>query len=291
VNFVQRAFRFPCEGASLYGIVSVPETTAARGVLIVVGGPQYRSGSHRQFMLLAGDLAARGIPVMRFDYRGMGDSEGEPRTFEDVGDDIGAAIDRFFVEVPVMKEVVIWGLCDAASAALFYAHHDSRVRGLVLLNPWVRTDEGIAKAYLKHYYLSRLLEPDLWKKILSGRFEYLAAAQSVMGMCAKVLGAGPNKPSAGETAAQHRADPKSTLPERMFEGLEKFKGHVLIVMSGNDLTAKEFLDLVGSSRKWKKLLSASRVQRRDLAEANHTFAQRDWRNQVASWTNDWIGSW
>lgn len=291
MKFAQRAIRFPCEGASLYGIVSVPETTAARGVLIVVGGPQYRSGSHRQFMLLACDLAARGIPVMRFDYRGMGDSEGEPRTFEDVGDDIGAAIDRFFVEVPAMKEVVIWGLCDAASAALFYAHRDSRVRGLVLLNPWVRTDEGIAKAYLKHYYLSRLVEPDLWKKILSGRFEYRAAAQSVAGMCAKVLGAGQKKPSAGETAAQHRAEPKSPLPERMLEGLEKFKGNVLLVMSGNDLTAKEFLDLVSSSRKWKKLLSASKVQRRDLPEANHTFAQRDWRNQVATWTNDWMGSW
>lgn len=291
MNFEQRAIRFPCEGASLYGIVSVPETTAARGVLIVVGGPQYRSGSHRQFMLLACDLAARGVPVMRFDYRGMGDSEGESRIFEDVGDDIRAAIDRFFVEVPAMKEVVIWGLCDAASAALFYAHRDSRVRGLVLLNPWVRTDEGIAKAYLKHYYLSRLLEPELWKKILSGRFEYRAAAQSVAGMCAKVLGAGQKKPPAGETAAQNRAEPKSPLPERMLEGLEKFKGNVLLVMSGNDLTAKEFLDLVSSSRKWKKLLSASRVQRRDLAEANHTFAQRDWRNQVATWTNEWIGSW
>ena len=291
MNFEQRAIRFPCEGASLYGVVSVPETTAARGVLVVVGGPQYRSGSHRQFMLLACDLAARGVTVMRFDYRGMGDSEGEPRTFEDVGDDIGAAIDRFFVEVPAMKEVVIWGLCDAASAALFYAHRDSRVRGLVLLNPWVRTDEGIAKAYLKHYYLSRLLEPDLWKKILSGRFEYRAAAQSVVGMCAKVLQRGRPQVNTGDAAARDRVGAHSTLPERMLQGLEQFKGKVLLIMSGNDLTAKEFLDLVSGSRKWKKLLGAPNVQRRDLAEANHTFAQRDWRNQVTSWTNDWIVSW
>jgi hypothetical protein len=29
---------------------------------------------------------------------------------------------------------VIWGLCDGASAAMFYAEQDRRVSGLVLLN-------------------------------------------------------------------------------------------------------------------------------------------------------------
>jgi exosortase A-associated hydrolase 1 len=291
VNFEQRAICFPCGGANLYGIVSAPANNAARGVLIVVGGPQYRGGSHRQFMLLASDLAARGVPVMRFDYRGMGDSEGEPRTFEDVGDDIGSAIDRFFVEMPAMKELVIWGLCDAASAALFYAHRDARVRGLVLLNPWVRTDQGIAKAYLKHYYLARLSDRDLWKKILSGRFEYRAAAQSVASMCAKVLQMGRPKKNTGNTAAHHQVEAQSALPDRMLKGLERFKGNVLLIMSGNDLTAKEFLDVVSGSREWKKRLGATNVQRRDLAEANHTFAQRDWRKQVSNWTNEWIASW
>ncbi|HBZ05431.1 MAG TPA: hydrolase 1, exosortase A system-associated, partial [Massilia sp.] len=49
-----------CRGAWLYGIVSLPAAPHPRGVLIVVGGPQYRAGSHRQFTLLARDLAAAG---------------------------------------------------------------------------------------------------------------------------------------------------------------------------------------------------------------------------------------
>src|SRR5690606_34644237 len=106
------------------------------GVLIIVGGPQYRVGSHRQFVLLARYLAERGIPVMRFDYRGMGDSDGDMRTFEHVGKDLGSDIDYFFSECSFLKDIVIWGLCDAASAALFYAHQDRRISGLVLLNPW-----------------------------------------------------------------------------------------------------------------------------------------------------------
>ena len=43
----------------------------------------------------------------------------------------------------------------------FFMHtRDQRITGLVLLNPWVRTDQGAAKTYLKHYYLTRLLDPN-----------------------------------------------------------------------------------------------------------------------------------
>ncbi len=77
MNFEERALSFSCHDSWLYGILSLPEKVISRGVLIVVGGPQYRVGSHRQFMLLARYLAAHGVPVMRFDCRGKGDSEGD----------------------------------------------------------------------------------------------------------------------------------------------------------------------------------------------------------------------
>src|SRR4030095_1965420 len=133
----ERALTFHCEGDPLVGVLSGATLTAARGVLIVVGGPQYRSGSHRQFTLLARHLAEQGVPSLRFDYRGMGDSGGAPRTFENVRSDIRCAVNAMCDVLPGMKDVVIWGLCDAASAALLYAHQDARVSGVVLLNPWV----------------------------------------------------------------------------------------------------------------------------------------------------------
>ena len=166
-----RAIAFRCGGDTLYGILSLPAQPARRGVLVVVGGPQYRAGSHRQFTLLARSLAAQGIAAMRFDYRGMGDSEGAMRDFESVDEDLRAAIDAFMAQVPALREVALWGLCDAASAASLYAPSDQRVTGLALLNPWVRTDSGAAKATLKHYYGARLLDKELWKKLFSGRFE------------------------------------------------------------------------------------------------------------------------
>jgi exosortase A-associated hydrolase 1 len=283
MSFEERPLSFRCDEDSLYGILSLPHGGAgARGVLVVVGGPQYRAGSHRQFTLLARSLAARGIPVMRFDYRGMGDSQGEARGFEAIGDDLRAAIDAFTGAVPGLREVVLWGLCDAAPAIAMYAPGDARVKGLVLLNPWVRTDDGIARTTLKHYYRARLLEPEFWRKLLRGRFDLGASLRSMAGLARTAL-----RPPAHEGAANADAP----LPERMRAGMRAFGGRVLVIISGADLTAREFCDLSAGDPAWKCLLDSPRVTRRQLDKADHTFSRRAWRDQVADWTGEWVNSW
>lgn len=286
----ERAFSFACGDAWLVGIVSLPAVTPAphqRGVLIVVGGPQYRAGSHRQFTLLARDLAAAGVPAMRFDYRGMGDSEGELRSFDNVDQDLRAAIDRFFLEVPGMREVVLWGLCDGASAAAMYAPRDARVAGLVLLNPWVRTEEGAARATIKHYYRARLFDARLWKKVASGRFDLKA---SVRGLWQDLGKAFRPRPQAGAGAGA-AAPADAPLPARMQHALTRFGGRVLVVLSGADLTAQEFADLSARPGAWQKLLAAPRFTRQKIDKADHTFSRRPWQDQVSRWTRDWLRSW
>jgi exosortase A-associated hydrolase 1 len=292
MNSEERALTFECQGSWLYGILHLPQHICSKGVLIVVGGPQYRVGSHRQFTLLARHLAACGTPVMRFDCRGMGDSEGESRTFEDVEEDIRCAIDTFLNEVPALNQMVIWGLCDAASAALFYAHRDERVTGLVLLNPWVRTDQGAAKAYLKHYYKARLFQPEFWNKIWQGNFSYGKAVRSLSQIVGSVLKEKKEKMMAGNA---DNGEPRTTvplpLPERMLAGLSRFNGKTLLILSGNDLTAQEFSDVVKGSDEWQRILASPDVSRQDLPEANHTFSRREWKDQVTTWTNGWLQSW
>jgi hypothetical protein len=148
------------------------------------------------------------------------------------------------------------------------------VAGIALLNPWVRTVQGEARAHLKHYYLRHAFSAAPWTKLLRGQFDLAASARSFVRSLKRA--------SAGGEGA---------LPERMAHGLARFKGRALLITAGNDLTAKEFLDTARASPRWRKLLRSPRVTQHVLPEATHTFPRGDWREQVASWTSGWLRSW
>ena len=274
---------FECQGEQLIGIIHRPPVPREVGILIVVGGPQYRAGSHRQFLLLARHLAENGFPVMRFDYRGMGDSGGALRTFEDISDDVRASINHFLESVPEIKRIVIWGLCDASSAALFYAHTDPRVTGLVLLNPWVRTAQGEAEAYVKQYYLSRLINRAFWLKLVQGRVSISSSLRSLADNIWKMVFAAKKASNNDD-----KSRVKASLPDRMHYGFQRFNGEILIILSGKDLTADEFRNLVSKSKEWKQQIRKESVRMLELPEANHTFSSHVLRDQVNKWTCDWL---
>ncbi|BBB28771.1 hydrolase 1, exosortase A system-associated [Neptunomonas japonica] len=289
----EQPFVFSCEGEELVAVLHLPKTpekAGGIGVLVIVGGPQYRVGSHRQFLHLARHLAKENIPVMRFDYRGMGDASGELLGFENVQVDIQNAIDNFMQKVPELEGVVLWGLCDAASAACFYAPSDKRVAGLVILNPWVRSEAGEAKAFLKHYYLQRLFSRQLWSKVLKGNFNISASLASLVSMLKRSSSSEDKSVVESEIACtvEPLKQPSTNLPEKIQSSLKAYQGPVQYIMSGNDLTAAEFDDAVKGSKSFTRLLKQKRMQREDLKSADHTFSKREWRDKVAAWTVNWI---
>ncbi|MBL0209220.1 MAG: hydrolase 1, exosortase A system-associated [Propionivibrio sp.] len=281
MNYVEQAVLFSVGSEQLLGIVATPDTPIDWGVLIVVGGPQYRVGSHRQFLLLTRRLAAEGYPTMRFDYRGMGDSDGAMRNFEEVADDIGAAIDTFQRSCPSIRRVVLWGLCDAASSALLYvqATRDSRIAGLVLLNPWVRSEASLAQTHIKHYYGQRLLQREFWFKLLSGKLSLMQSVRGLVSSALKARGTSDNVESKSRS-----------FQDRMAEGLRQFSGRVLLILSGEDFTAKEFLEYAGVNAAWSGLLDTDRISRVELPDADHTFSAQALRSHVEDATLDWLAS-
>lgn len=269
---------FACEGEPLVGILAEPAAgpLAEVGVLIIVGGPQYRVGSHRQFTLLARHLAGHGFAALRFDYRSMGDSGGATRDFLGVDADIAAAIEALMAARPGIKRVVLWGLCDAASAALLYLQstRDPRVAGLTLLNPWVRSAATLAQAHVKHYYWRRLREKSFWMKLLRG------------GVGAKALGALASNLRLARGAGR-QAEP-SSFQDRMAAGLRGFAGPTLLILSGDDYTAGEFRLHAASSPAWQGLLTSGRVETCELPQADHTFSDPAQAAAVEGATLNWL---
>lgn len=279
---VEQLLPFLCEGDRLWAVLSRPADAGAEastGVVIVVGGPQYRVGSHRQFVLLARGLAQAGFPTLRFDYRGMGDSEGETRTFEDIEVDLRAAIDSLCTACPRVRRVVVWGLCDGASAAMMFATADDRVAGLVLVNPWARSESSLALAHVKYYYGARLLQREFWAKLLHGGLDWRASLSALLAnLRGARLHSGRDRPDSGD-GSFHTA---------MARGLARFRGAVLLVLSGNDLTAREFLQYAAVDNRWKGLLDTARVSRVEIAQADHTFSRRVWLDRLEAETVDWL---
>ncbi len=260
MNIEQRALRFACAGSSLVGVVDVPERPLERGVLLLADSAQYRVGSQRQCTLLSRMLAPRGVPVLRFDRRGMGDADGEPRAFDAIDDDIRAAMKEFFIQLPEMKESVIFGMGDAALAAALYAPLDQRVCAVVLFNPQPgrQQDDPVP---LHRHYLPQLGEVSFWRKAGHDgagaplRRKLLAAAAT------------------GRTA----------LPRRIADTLSHFGGRSLLVLGGEAPEARQFAQVL--------LRHHPALRSVDIAQTGHDLGGTAWREEVAQATASWITSW
>lgn len=272
----ERPVIFECAGEHLVGVICQSARPAETGVLIMVGGRQYRAGSHRQFVLLARRLASADFSSLRFDFRGMGDSSGEVQSFEAADADIAAALVAFKARCPHLTRVVLWGLCDAATAAVLYWQRtqDPFVAGLCLVNPWLRTEASLARARVRHYYVERFFDPAFWRKLLAGDVGLKSAISGYF--------------------SQRRLARRLTSADfitQTLDGLRRFPGAILVVLSGRDLVAKEFLDTLTAAQTRAEslaLFTAPHHQRRDIPDADHTFSPSASREAMEAAVLEWL---
>lgn len=288
-DYSEQPATFSCNGHSLHGIFSMPEKEARTAVIIVVGGPQFRVGSHRQFVLLARYLAERGIMVLRFDYSGMGYSEGPDKNFYEIDDDIAAAIELVNKTNPNIENIFLWGLCDAASALAFYAYRDARINGLVLLNPWVRSEHSHSKMLLSEYYQRRLTDWAKWKELLVSPKKIIQAVISFAGVLlniAKSLFQSRSESTADlHLSLEYR---KNEIADAMFEGLTHYPGKLCFILSGNDLTAAEFEQVFENSGWLNNKENQAKTTVHRIDRATHTFSSAEWRARVEQITLEFV---
>jgi exosortase A-associated hydrolase 1 len=191
---MRRLLSFDCEGSALGATLDPAD--GRTGLLIVTGGTQTRIGSHRMFERLALALARDGWPCLRFDRRGVGDSEGEDSDFRGSGPDLAAAAAAFRREQPRLTRLLGFGLCDGASALALHGK-PAGLDGYVLVNPWfVEAEAGERPpAAIKSHYKAQLLSLSGWKRLLSGSISYRKLFKGLR----KIVASGPST-LAGEIA-------------------------------------------------------------------------------------------
>lgn len=272
---------FDCEDNTLIGIVHRPESPSTRGVIsLVAGGPQYRGGCCRQLVYMARDFASHGIPVMRFDHRGLGDGDGLFLDFEHVEKDLAAAIAAFKRAVPELREVVLWGGCNAASGIMINAYRYPEVTGMIISNPFASSEATQAVVVRKHY-MRRLRDPAFWAKVFKLRFNPLPYAKS--GIRSMLTCLSPKK-----NTSQASEDQPRPFTERMLSGFKQFRGHVLLIMSGQSLTSEEFDVLVANSPAWQQAYKAASITRVDIARADQAFSTIEARIDLIEAARTWL---
>lgn len=230
---------FVCEDSVLFGTLDLGAASGATGLLIVSGGGEIRAGSWGGQARLAARLANEGIPVFRFDRRGVGESCGTNPGFRALGPDIAAALTAFRAAAPHVKRIVAFGNCDGASALMLHAAAIGGIDALVLGNPWTLEEAGEdaggedgpqagtpahSAAALRRHYLRRLTDPRQWLRLARGAVDLKGLALGLR------MAARPQPPSA--------------LAARLAAGLAAFEatcgGDALVLLAEGDRTAQLF---------------------------------------------------
>ncbi len=141
----EKPFFFEDEAKRLFGILHLPPAPKPQGYVFCHPFAEEKLWSHRVFVNFARRLCRAGHPVLRFDYRGHGDSSGdfEDATVETRVADIQSAIDTLCAKVEGLAGVGLIGLRFGASLAALAAENDTRVNALVLWEPVVKGAQHI----------------------------------------------------------------------------------------------------------------------------------------------------
>jgi uncharacterized protein len=268
----EETLTFDSSGLRLAGILTRPESAAQapRGVILIHGWGGYRIGAHGMLVKMARALAAEGVPALRFDLRGRGDSEGdvESASVDDMIADALAAGAALAEATGVTKLGAI-GHCSGGNVALGAAVKDARYDRLVPISTFP-FQEHITASHRKAYRRGRLaavigkaFSPRTWVKMVRGEVHWGRVAKNV------TQGEGTPEDAAGWNLKRSRED----IPGM----LAGWKGKALFIYGGADAEDE-------ASLAFYKAFAAERgaaFQFAVIDGANHNFYSLEWEAELS----------
>ena len=301
-------------GQRLFGMLHRPAFNRVQraAVLLLSPGIKGRIAPHRLYIKLARQLCEAGFMVLRFDFYGLGDAEGEldEKRVADVyaavamgryTDDTLAAMDWMQREHRVDR-FVLSGLCGGAITGLFAGARDPRVQALAGFGiPVIQYgDEALRYKHLssgeqnqfRRGYFRKLLDWKSWLRLLTFRSDFGIIAKVFLSpLKRRWRRSASNVSLAVQNQPVQSATPTNNLnpffPPAFFEFL-KGSRRLFLVFGGDDRLYWDYLEKFYQPRKSQIEALHSVLDLQVIEGARHVYEEKEQHETLLRIVVDWI---
>jgi pimeloyl-ACP methyl ester carboxylesterase len=276
-------------------------TRGTTGIILLNPGPTDRNGPHRLYFKLAELFARQGIPTLRFDARGVGESEGEWEAAEGAPildiftqiqegiwvPDTLAAID-YLIKRTGVQQVILGGLCGGAITALLTGSGHPNVVGFfmmgipVTLSSATSNVRDLPETVLSKeasLYIKKLLRPSAWWRLLTLKTD-LKTLRGVM--MSHVLSWTNPKPVGSTRVIDRRLNPHFIGG---FKAAVENRKKMVFIYSENDYLWQEFKEYFLPSFENEASLP---FELATIPQANHNMTESEWQERLNQFLLPWL---
>jgi alpha-beta hydrolase superfamily lysophospholipase len=259
---IERVVTEPGPEGRQFGVLCEPAGARRElcGVLLNAG-PQRHTGPNRMWVETARRWAALGVPTLRVDLPGIGDSDGDAAALVRV-----ASLYQPHYVVRALQTLdllagrgmpqrfVMMGLCSGAYWSLHAALHDERVAAAVMLNPRALIWDEWVNALLRTRDLrERLFLRSTWRRVARGEITIARHLETARALAANVA----RRPFGRRRAPRSAPDSveTATTVEGLFDGLRERGQRGLLLLTGREPLREQFTEsgLFDRLERWPNL--------------------------------------
>ena len=294
------------DGKKLFGTLHVPASSEQARPLIVLLSPgvKMRVGPHGLYNRMTDHFNTIGFAVFKFDFVGLGDSEGEldhdllAEVYNDIetGAFVNDSIDAldWLGKSHRYTNFILGGLCGGAITALLTAQADDRVKGILSLGMTTTLAMGARErtkhasqqelAALRKGYLKRALDIKSWIRLFSLQSDFKTIFRSLkQAVIKKKVAPQPMNPEDAEPPSN-----SNPLFAPAFFKVARSKRPILLIFSGSDRLYWEFDEKFAQPYAKQLAEVSTGYELHVIEEANHVFSFREWEEAMLQISESWL---
>lgn len=295
----------------LFGILHEPESAIRKSTAIVLLSPgvKMRVAPHGMYTKMARHYVAQGYTVLRFDFYGLGDAEGEiemdklSSVYNSIQtgryiDDTKDALDWLQANYGI-SDFIVGGLCGGAITGMMAAENDKRIKGLISLGIPVTLDVGDENRHkhlsngqlsqLRSGYIQNLFKWKSWLRLITFQSDFRVLYKSISQLIKK-KSLTPVKNVKSSEATVNRLVNDNTNPKfaPAFMSMLKTSRPMLHIFSGADRLGWEFEEKFAVHYKDQLEKYSENLDIYTIDKANHILGHPDWFNEMLDISKRWL---